>query len=293
MSPVTRRFLLAFGGALALVWVAVRVTLTVAPPVREAWTVLAVGVDTDVLFARLSVADTGFYARQLTTRLFLLRQGAATIEHRAMYGPTTLDDGGVASGPDRLTRTARGWELRVGGDAVQAGAVIDGAAPSCPPEPGTISGTLGTSPAGAEGSFDGGTLLRGDAVVVRTRSEGREEGAALYVLGPGVRIGVDPLASCPAWAVVGEDRWAGPALPIPSTQAGMATVGPYTVTWRATAATGFADSLAHVGAGERLAAVAVGWPAATLNLVRVGVRVEGPGFDERRTGVLLVRGTAL
>lgn len=292
MSPVGR-FLAAAVGLLVAGWAVARVGLVVSPPVREAWSVIAVGLDTNVLLARLSVSDTGFYADQLTTRLFLLRQEGATIEHRATWGPAALDDAGVASGPDRLSRHAGGWDLRLGGDAVQVSGVVAGGEPSCPPEVGFLTASLGLSSNGATSTFEGGELVRGPAVVVRTMARGRVEGSALYVLGNGASIGVDPLATCPAWAQVAGRGWSGPALPLAGAERGSVQVGPWRVQWRATAAEGASNGLDHVGLFERFAAIAVGWPAPTLRLVRVNVRVSGDGFDEQRTGVLLVRGTSV
>lgn len=284
---------MAAAGLLVAAWATARGALLVAPPVREAWSVIAVGLDTNVLLARLSVSDTGFYADQLTTRLFLLRQEGETVEHRATWGPTSLGDEGVASGPDRLARHPGGWELRLGGDAVQVSAVVAGAEPSCPPEVGFLTGSLGLSPKGATTSFEGGELVKGPAVVVRTRARGRVEGSALYVLGNGASLAVDPLASCPAWAQVAGRAWAGPALPLPTGDRGAVQVGPWRVQWRATASEGASHGLDHVSLFERLAAIAVGWPAPTLRLVRVNVRVSGDGFDEQRTGLLLVRGASV
>jgi hypothetical protein len=292
MSPVAR-FGSAAGIALLSSWLAARAAMVVVPPEREAWSVVAVGVNTDVLLARLSVGNTGFYADQLSTRLLLLRQAGQTLEHHAMYGPTTLRADGVASGPDALVSTAGAWTLRIGGDAAQVRARIDGAATECPPTAGDLTGTLGTSPAGTTTAFEGGEILRGTAVVVRTRAVGRIEEQALYVLGNGVALGIDPRSDCPAWARIGSQTWSGEAPPLSGRETGRASLGPWEVTWRGTAAARDTDAMGHVSAWERLLALAVGWPAPTLKAIRVGVRIRGQGFDEPRTGVLLVRGTSL
>ena len=289
-----RRFLAVAVGVLVAVWAAVRVALVVAPPVREAWVLIGVGIDTDVFFARLSVASTGFYDGQLTTRLFYLPQEGESAEHRAMYAPTTLGPDGVAAGPDALTRGPEGdWLLRVGGDGVLAWAQVIGGGGECGGAVGELTGTLGLTPAENAGTYQGGVLLRGPAVVVHTRAAGRVEDRALYVLGNEVAIGIDPLADCPAWAVVQGERWVGVAPTLAPGPAGQIQVGPWLVSYRATRVGAGADGHGHLLTVERWLADAVGWPSPTLEIQRVSARVIGPGIDTPRTGVLLVRDTAL
>lgn len=276
------------------VWAAVRVALVASPPVREAWWLINVGVDTDVFLARLSVGSTGFYAGQLTTRLFWLPQEGDAAEHRAMYAPTTPTVDGVAAGPDALLRDAEGnWELRVGGDGVLGWAQVVGTGRDCGAGAGELTGTLGLTPAENAGTYEGGALLQGPAVVVHTRARGRVEGRALYVLGNGVSVGIDPLADCPAWAVIGGERWVGEAPALPVGPQGQVQVGPWVVSYRATRVGANADAHGHLLTAERWLADAVGWPAPTLEVLRVSARVTGPGVDTPRTGVLLVRDTAL
>lgn len=289
-----RRFFTVAVGALVAVWAAVRLVLILAPPVREAWVVIGVGIDTDVFFARLSVASTGFYDGQLTTRVFWLPQEGETAEHRAMYAPTTLGVDGVASGPDALLRGQDGtWHLDVGGDGVLAWAQVTGQGGACGGTVGELTGTLGLTPSDNAGSYQGGALLRGPGVVVHTRAVGRVKGRALYVLGNEVAVGIDPLADCPAWAVVAGQRWVGTLPALPAGPQGQIQVGPWVVTYRATRVGASADGHAHLLAVERWLADAVGWPSPTLELLRVSAHVSGPGIDGPRTGVLLVRDTSL
>lgn len=298
MTRPLRAALLGVGLVVAA-WIGVRTTLTFAPPVRDAWTLIAVGADTNVLYARWSVASTGFYDRQLTSHFWLLEQNGQVVESRAMYGPARFDDDGVRSegelgGPDHLERHfGQSWDGRVGGAGAQLTAKVTGTADGCPLGVGTLHALVSSTPGTDAGGYDGGELVNGPAVVVRTRATGVVKGSALYVLGNGASLGIDPLATCPAWAVIGKDAWSGPALPLTGGPQGEVSLGRWTVTWRPTSAHAASSAYDHLLGAERWLAIAAGWPTPTLQILRVGVRIRGPGFDEPRTGVLLVRGTTI
>lgn len=263
-------------GALVLV----RVALTLLPPTRTAWNLVSVGADTSALWLRISQADTGVYAGQLTTRLAWIPQSQRTLVHRAMHGPGTFDEAGAVAGADRIRREGDRWDIAVGSLELQARARLDRFRSGCPPEAGWLSGNL---QAGEEGS-----LLEGTAVVVRTRAVGRVEGAALYVLGRDVAIGVDPLADCPAWVRIAERTWTGDVR-LPAGNRGEVRLGAWTVRWQAIGVPVTQEGLAHVTPPERWLAWLAGFPEPVQVLRRASVRIDGPGVDLPRTGIHITR----
>lgn len=280
---------------LLLVPAAGRLVVSLHGARREAWTLWYVGTDTAVMMARLGASDLGFLDGALTTRVVYVEQQARTVEHRATWGPAALGADGIAAGPDTLRHGDEGWQLKVGGPDVQvSGAVIGAEVEPCPPVAGSFRGGLGLTPSQAVSPSgmvvsEGGAILRGPAVVTRTVAIGEEEGDALYVLGPGFALGVDPLSACAAWGRAGEVAWAG-AAPDRIDPRGEVRVGPWTLTLTPAGPPVRVDPVAHLLPLERLAARAFGLPTGDQVVQRVAARVTGPGMDGPRTGVLLQRG---
>ncbi len=274
---------------MAAVAIAVRVTLWIAPPEREAWTLIGITTDTTALYARLSTSSTGFYDGQVTTRLAALPPQSFVVEHRAMLGPAEGGEDGIVSGSDGLTRSGGSWKLRIGGNNVQVRATSTPSHPpirECPPETGKLAGVLGV---GDGGDASGALLLDGRAVVVHTLAVGEVSNEALYVLGPGFAAGVDPLADCPAWVISGTEEWVGEAPELPEGSEGDVQLGPWTLHIRRLGEPLRMDSHGHLLPIERWAATLVGWREAHQRLQRVTVRMEGPEVNGPRSGVMLRR----
>lgn len=278
MTP--RRFASRIAVAALGALVLVRLAVELVPPTRTAWNLVAVGADTSALWLRISESDTGLYADQLTTRLAWIPQSQRSLMHRAMHGPGTFDDAGAGVGADRIRQDGESWDVAVGSLELQARARLDRFRPGCPPEAGWLRGNL---QAGEEGS-----LLEGTAVVVRTRAVGRVEGAALYVLGRDVAIGVDPLAECPAWVRIGDRAWSG-EVELPAGNRGEVRLGEWTVRWQAIGVPVSQEGLAHVTPPERWLAWLAGFPEPVQVLRRASVQVDGPGVDLPRTGIHVTR----
>lgn len=258
----------AVAAALALLlggWLAVRFLVV---PRTEAWSVVGADADGAVVWAELSVSNTGLLRDQLTTRFLLLPAGPGSIEHRAQWGPATVTDTGVALAPDALTAVPDGWELRVGGGGLGARLQLRGAKPGCPPEPGTMGGMV-------EDRVEG-RLLTGPAVVTRTRTEGHARHTALYVLGADFAAGIDPLAACPAWVRTGDTTWTGEAADFSLAPTTALTLGAWTLTFRSAGDPIVHDGWAHALAAERFGARAFGFAPPVTEARRAVVRVEGP-----------------
>ncbi len=278
---------------LGLITLGVRLALVLEPPTREAWTLIAITVDTSGLYARLSAASTGFYNHQITSRLVALPAAGFAIEHRAMLGPSPVSGDGIAGGADSLTRTDGVWHLRIAGNDVQARAIVTPRVPSapasdCAPAPGALTGVLGSGD-GTEAS--GALVLDGTAVVVHTLARGVVNDRALYVLGPQFAAGIDPLADCPAWVVSATKRWTGAAPEIgPGSEADV-DLGDWHLHVRRLDDALKMDSYEQLLPIEHLAARIVGWPEPHQELQRVLVRVSGPGFTNPVPGLILDRTT--
>lgn len=273
---------------LVVIAASTRVALRVWPPEREAWVLIGVTVDTSVLYARLSSASTGFYDRQVTSRLAALPAHGFPVEHRAMLGPADASGNGISGGTDSLTLDGAAWHLRVAGDDVQARASVtvegDG---QCPPSPGSLSGVLGVGD-GAENS--GAFVLDGAAMVLHTVARGVVHGRALYVLGRDFSAGVDPLGDCTAWVLAGETTWTGAAPEIPAGAEADVTLGEWQLHVRRLDSALKMDSYGQLLPFERWASLLVGWPEPHQELQRVVVTVEGPGLSTQSPGVMLDRG---
>jgi hypothetical protein len=238
-------------------------------PRTEAWSLVGADADGAMLWTTLSVSNTGLLDGQLTTGVLLLPPGPDLLEHRAMWGPTTLGDDGVRSGPDALVAVPGGWELRVGGDGLGARVQARGAVAGCPPEVGRMTGFI-------EDRIDG-RVLSGPAVVVRTAVAGHAEGAALYVLGQGFAAGIEPTSDCPAWVRTATETWTGAASAFPVARGTTLTLGAWTLTFRASGGAMEQDGWAHLLLGERWVARAFGFLPPLTDVRRAVVRVDGPG----------------
>ncbi len=263
-----RAALLVSLALLAVGYGAVRVGVV---PRSEAWSLVAADADGALLWASLSVGNTGLLDDQLTTRLLLLPNGPGMIEHRASWGPSTLDDAGVRGGADALVSVADGWELRVGGEGLGARVQARGAAPGCPPEIGEMAGVV-------EDRVDG-RLLTGPAIVTRTRMDGHEEGTALYVFGAGFTAAIEPLSDCGAWVRAGDHTWSGVAAPFPVAKGTALTLGAWTLSFRSAGEAVVQDGWGHALAAERLVARAFGFRQPRNEVRRAMMRVEGPGVE--------------
>lgn len=294
---MSRALKLTIAAAVALLLVPAvgRLVVSLKGDRRDGWTLWYVGTDTAVMMVRMSVSDLGFLDHALTTRVVYVEQQARTVQHRASWGPATEAGGGVEAGPDAIRLDPQGWRVKVGGPDLQVAGVLAGAVPeTCPPTEGSFRGGLGLTPAQAVSPSgmvvsEGGTILRGPAVLTRTVANGEEEADALYVLGPDFAIGVDPLSACPAWGRAGELEWAG-AAPERIDPKGELRVGPWTIRLGPAGPAVRVDPVAHLHPLERLAGRAFGLPYADQVVQRVSARVSGPGVDGPRTGVLLQRG---
>ena len=298
-------------GALALtlliiVAAGVRLALGVWPPQREAWVLVGVTVDTSALYARLSSGSTGFYDRQVTSRLAALPAHGFPVEHRAMMGPANPSSTGISGSTDSLTLAGSTWHLKVSGDDVQVRASVKGAGGTggggdggpgggdggegpCPPALGSLRGVLGVGD-GAENS--GAFVLDGTAMVFRTTARGVVHDRALYVLGRRFSAGVDPLADCPAWVTSGESTWTGEAPGLPSDEEIDVALGEWRLHVRRISGPLKLDSYGHLLPFEQWAARLVGWPEPHQSLQRVTVSVEGPdaGSTTESPGLILDRG---
>ena len=268
-------------GALVAVGVAqVGVRLWVEPR-TEAWSLITADADGAVIWADLSVSNTGLLDQQLTTRLLVLPPGPGSIEHRAQWGPATLDADGVRAAPDGLVATADGWELRVGGEGLGARVRVTGAAPGCPPTIGAMRGMV-------EDRVDG-RLVSGAGLVVRSRSDGHPVGTALYVIGQDIAAGIDPWADCPAWLRAGDDVWTGDAAEFTAARTTALTLGAWTLTFRGVGDAVAHDLWGHALPAERALAAAFGFHAPRHEARRATVRVTGPGLDRLAPALVLRR----
>ncbi|MSQ01206.1 MAG: hypothetical protein EXR71_04830 [Myxococcales bacterium] len=183
-------------------------------PVQDTWSLVAAGRGGTLLLAHYSVANTGLFADQLTTRVVLLRPDAAPLVHRAISGPATIDDRGVHAPADRFEQGEEGWDARVDGVALRLRAQVRGAGGPCPPTVGTLSGVLEFPDASASSE---GARLAGPALVVRTHYEGGPVASgALYAIDQTGAIVIDNLSTCPGAvvldgrAVAVESPWISP-----------------------------------------------------------------------------------
>jgi hypothetical protein len=275
---VNRRLLVGIGVVAAFGYAAVRFGVT---PRTDAWTLVAADADGALLWANLSVNNTGLLDNQLTTRFLLLPAGPAVVEHRAQWGPATLGDDGVAASGDSLVRAADGWELRIGGEGLGARVQARGAAPACPPELGQIAGVV-------EDRVDG-RLVTGPGIVVRTRAEGHVTGTALYVLASGFAAGIEPLSDCPAWVRAGDRTWTGTASDFPIARDTALTLGDWTLTFRSAGDVVSHDGWAHALGAERAGAWVFGFRPPITDARRAVVRVDGPGIATFAPAMLLER----
>lgn len=250
--------------------------------VRDAWVLVGVLDDLSVLEVRMSVADTGLLARQLTTRLTLLIAGSSSLEHRAQWLGATLDDEGVHSAQDRLERLGEQWTMEMGEvDDVSARInLTDVQRDSCIPGHGTIGGFINDRVETRVG--------KGYAILNRIRAAGNVDDRALYVVGRNFRLAVDPLARCSAWWWTPEGSWSGPLPEMPPGKRFKLTLGPRVIQVRATGEQVVQEPFAHVLPAEQMVASWVGVRTPLHRLQRVEVRFSE---SERALGLLIIRST--
>jgi hypothetical protein len=262
----------------------------VAVPDRDAWWLIAQDADTNVVVARISVTNTGLFAREAVTRLAVLPPRSTVVEHRAVLGPGTLDENGIAVATDRLAREPGGWALDVGGAGLRARLRLQGAdVASCPPTAGAAAGMVqdGSAAPGAPRAGQG-FLIDGRGVMVRTRARGTAGSGGLYVLAADVQVGIDPLAACPAWLRVGEESWTGAPPAVPAAGPFSVVMGGHTLTVRPTGSAVVQDPFGHLLPPERILAWLAGYPSPKLRLQRALVQISG--LNGRRHGLVLGRG---
>ncbi len=164
-------------------------------PAQDTWSVVAAGRGGAMLFAQYTVANTGVFADQLTTRVVYLRPDGAPLAHRAISGPATVDAAGVHAPADRLELGPEGWDARVEGGALRLRGRVTAADGPCPASVGKLSGVLEFPDASASSE---GARLEGPALVVRTHFEGGAVASgALYAIDDSGAIILDTLSRCP------------------------------------------------------------------------------------------------
>jgi hypothetical protein len=248
-----------------LLQVAVRVLVT---PHADIWSLVTIDADGAAVWASLTVADTGLLDDQLTTRVVVIPANGSLVEHRAQWGPTAVGSDGI-QGSDSLTPEAGSWTLRVGGDGLRARLTLRDGAPGCPPTVGPVGGMV-------EDRTDG-RLVDGQGLVVRERLVGHPSGVALYAVGVGFALGIDPWSECPAWVTEGDHVWTGDAVAIPDERRSSLEIGEWSISLRGLGDPVEHDEWAHALDPERWAAGLFGFPAPVTELRRVVLSVSGPG----------------
>ncbi len=251
-------------------------------PVREAWTLIALTADPGVLWASGTVSDAGLLRDWMTTRLGWLGPFGPVLEHRATWGPATLTEKGVEAGLDRFHFGDDGWTVEIGGEQL-SGHLRLAAASGCPPEVGDLYGHIRAEPSGRTAS--------GRGVMVRTQVQGRAEGVAIYALDRRMSLGIDPWSHCPAWISGPGVSWTGDPPTIPLERRWSGELGDYELDIRAVGRRLVMDEHEHLLPPERLLAEIVGYPAPTITLQRVRVRLPGSTITGPLPGVRIVRGT--
>ncbi len=269
-------------GAAAIVGLA-RVSLR---PMQESWMVVGASADESVFVAQFAVGNTGVFADQLTTRVTLLRDDGSPVAHRSIAGPARIDDDGVHHTLDALEWTGHGFTWRVTGAELNSRGEVSAARSGCPETAPTMNGLLHLPD--DVGSKGAAVKLRGPAIVTRTLARGNVSGGALYAFDQRGVLGLDPLAACQAFLVLGGAVAAGtppwiPPDPEEEFELNFAghtihvRVGRHELQERAADTTLFP---------ERWLAAAAGYHVPSLRLVRARVRVdELPPWS----GVLVLR----
>ena len=177
-------------------------------PERDDWLVIGAGHDESVSVVDYTVANTGLFAEQLTSRVTVLRREGSVLAHRAVSGPATVDDEGIHGTADGLTHEPGGWSWRVEGEAMRVRGRSRDVAAGCPPTPGRATGILDV-PNDDRGNGEGANL-DGRVLLARTHAVGNEAGAALYAVDNRGLILLDPRGSCPGVLVVDGVTETGP-----------------------------------------------------------------------------------
>lgn len=261
---------------------------TTLAPRREAWTLVGENADTAIVLTRLSVANTGLFAEQLTTRALVLPATGAPLEYRSIEGPGAIDANGARAGTSAVERIGPDWTIRTGGESYYARLALRGASTSCPPVPGQLAGVIESEDSDST-HRNVGLTIDGAGVMVHTSAVGNVTEGALYVLTPELSFGIDALADCPAWVVDGTTRWAGAAMPfVPDESEDIElTIGPLVILvhpWKAIATE---ETLSHALSIERMLSWMVGYRPPTLTVRRASISVQGT--NGIRIGVLIER----
>lgn len=241
---------------------------------REAWLFLGSDRNGSFVVARYDVANTGLFADQLTTRLAVLRDGGSPIAHRSISGPALLDADGVHGALDFFERKESGWEWAMGGDSLIAQGRTDAEA-TCPPRLGSFNAIVDVPDEGGRGG-DSHTL-QGRAVLARTRALGNVSGGALYAFDGANVIGLDPLAECPGFLLLGAEssRVETPWIPPDPDPTFSLTVAGHRLDVRLEPRRFTEGALDHALFAERWLAWGAGFRTPTITLLRARVRVDG------------------
>ena len=245
-------------------------------PVRDSWQVVVGESDGSITILRFTVANTGLFANEETTRVAVVRDDNFPLEHRAVGGPGVIDSAGVHGTADTLERDGNEWAWQLSGDAMRSAGHVSEQGEPCPGKAGSGSGFLDV-PNFTSQAAEGG-LVRGPAMVFRTSEPGPGRGAALYAMSSAGALFVDPAGHCPAWITLGDERWSGEVAPIDPLQTGAEIhFGPHTVVVRP------GERFVRQGPetttllGERWLAWLAGNPLPSVVIRSVLVRVDGAG----------------
>ncbi len=262
--------------------------VTSLSPRRDAWTLVGTSADTSIILARLSVANTGLFADQLTSRVVVIPPTGTPLEYRSIEGPGSIDAAGARAGAVAIEQHGSDWSIRTAGETLHSRLRVADSPTSCPPTPGRLAGVVEAGDADNAGAALGLTV-DGSGILVRTRAQDSVRDGALYVLTPEFSLGLDGLSDCPAWLIDGERRWTGAAMPLPVVDGEDLElgVGPLVILVHPWIDAVTQHSLSHTLVAERVLAWMVGFPPPRATVRRATVTVQGR--DGKRIGVLIER----
>lgn len=274
---------LALGGiAAARAWV---------HPAREAQWIVGAGVDGTWLVARIARGDSGLVARgQVTSRVAVLPAAEPPVESRAV----TIDAAATLSraGGERIEATGRGVSFEVGAGDLHVRGELRARASACPPPVGDLAAVaaMNPGPRGGEGRV---RVIDGAGASILASARGSAPSVAIYVFSPGVAIGIDPRAECPAWSVVDGTAWSGISPPVVLGDDGSyrATAGALEIGARPAGPGLVQDTGVHVLLLERWMAAAAGFALPEIRLQPGVARISG--VDGPLHALIVTRGSRL
>jgi hypothetical protein len=287
---IERALLRATAAATALALLGTAVCRACIEPRREAQWIVGAGVDGTWLVARISQGNTGVAATTTTSRVAILPRGQPAYESRAATLDATATLARAES--EHIEPSARGSTFALGRGDLRVRGELRAPPSACPPPIGDLAAVVYLD-VGPSGSENRAHVIDGTGAAVLTAARGATAATALYVFSPGVAIGIDPLASCPAWSVVGDASWSGAATPVLSGDDGRvhATVGPWTIAVKPVGAPLVQDTGVHLLGPERWMAAAAGWRIPQITLQPAMARIDG--IDGPRDALLVLRSARL